>query len=303
MSQQNNGVADAAQQNQQVVQQKKGFKEQTVDVVLSRVREFQDAGMIRLPADYSPENALKSAWLILQGVKDSNKKPVLEVCTSDSIANSLFDMVVKGLNPVKKQCYFIAYGNTLSCDESYLGTIAIAKREADVKDVVPNCIYEGDNFKYAIDTKTGRKTIIEHEQDIDNLVPEKLKGAYAIVEFNDGTFKTEIMTMAMIRKAWLQGAAKGNSPAHNNFPDQMAMKTVISRAVKIDIGSSDDSHLRLDDVAEGVKEVVREKANKTEIGFNEPPAQPANIVASTIKKPVQSEPEPQQQTEEEGPGY
>jgi recombination protein RecT len=299
MSQQNYGAAET-QQNQQVVQQKK-FQEQTVDTVLSRVKEFQSAGMIRLPADYSPENALKSAWLILQGVKDTNKRPVLEVCTRDSIANSLFDMVVKGLNPVKKQCYFIAYGNTLSCDESYLGTIAIAKREAEVKDVIANCIYEGDTFKYSIDSRTGRKTIIEHLQEFDNINTEKLKGAYAIVEFNDGTFKTEIMTMAMIRKAWGQGAAKGNSPAHVNFPDQMAIKSVISRAVKIDIGSSDDSHLP-DSVAEGVKTEVRDKANKTEIGFNDSP-QPAKVVSSTIKEPVQAEPEPQPQIEEEGPGY
>lgn len=299
MSTQNNS-APAAQQDQQVVTTQKRFQEQTVDLVLSKVKEFQSAGMIRLPADYSPENALKSAWLILQGVKDSNKKPVLEVCSRDSIANSLFDMVVKGLNPVKKQCYFIAYGATLSCDESYLGTIAIAKREAEVKDVVPNCIYEGDVFEYEISAMTGRKTIIEHKQKFENLDNEKLKGAYAIVEFNDGTFKTEIMTMAMVRKAWLQGAAKGNSPAHNNFPDQMAMKTVISRAVKIDIGSSDDSHLPINEqIVDSVKAVVAEKANRTEIGFNEPPAQAAAVVGTTLKE--DNQPEPIQN--EEGPGY
>lgn len=301
MSTQNNGApAQANQQDQQVAAQRK-FQEATVDVVLNRVKEFQSTGMIRLPDNYSPENALKSAWLILQGVKDRNNNPVLDVCSRDSIANALFDMVVKGLNPVKKQCYFIAYGNVLSCDESYLGTIAIAKREADVKDVVPNCIYEGDIFKYEIDPKTGRKTIIEHKQEFENLDNDKLKGAYAIVEFNDGTYKTEIMTMAMVRKAWEQGATKGKSPAHNNFPDQMAMKSVISRAVKIDIGSSDDSSLpATDSVLAGVKTLVQEKANKTEIGFTDPPPQAANVVGSSMREPKT---ETTYEPEEEGPKY
>src|SRR5690625_4382272 len=64
-------------------------KKDTVDVVAERVRQFQERGEIHFPANYSPENAMKSAWLILQNTQDRNKKPALEVCTKDSIANSL----------------------------------------------------------------------------------------------------------------------------------------------------------------------------------------------------------------------
>lgn len=45
--------------------------------------------------------------MTLQSMTDKNRKPALTVCTKDSIANSLLDMVVQALNPVKKQCYFI----------------------------------------------------------------------------------------------------------------------------------------------------------------------------------------------------
>lgn len=300
MSQQN---TQQPAENKQVVTQKK-FQEETVNAVLQRVQAFQANGELRLPADYSPENALKSAWLILLDTTDRDDKPVLEVCTRESIANALLEMVTKGLNPVKKQCYFIPYNGSLSCDESYLGTIAIAKREADVKDVVANVIYEGDVFKYTIDVKNGRKAITEHQQELDNIDTEKIKGAYAIVEFNDGTFKTEIMTIKMIRQAWGQGAAKGNSPAHRNFPDQMAMKSVISRAVKIDIGSSDDKHLiDQDPVASSVKVAVRESANKTTIGFDET-VQQAKVVSSTVKEPAPVVlTESSNETDEDGPGY
>ncbi len=44
--------------------------------------------------------------------------------------------------------------------------------------------------------------------------------------------------MDQIRKSWQQGAAKGNSGAHNNFTDQMCKKTVISRACKIALGAA-----------------------------------------------------------------
>lgn len=102
-------------------------KRDTVDVVAEKVRQFQERGEIHFPANYSPENAMKSAWLLLQTVQDKNYKPALETCTKDSIANSLLDMVVQGLNPAKKQGYFIVYGTKLTFQRSYFGTMAVTK--------------------------------------------------------------------------------------------------------------------------------------------------------------------------------
>jgi recombination protein RecT len=45
---------------------------------------------------------------------------VLQACTRDSIANALLDMAVQGLNPAKKQGYFIAYGKQLVFPEVIL---------------------------------------------------------------------------------------------------------------------------------------------------------------------------------------
>ncbi|MFH2219090.1 MAG: recombinase RecT, partial [Pseudomonadota bacterium] len=82
-----------------------------VEVVGQRIKALQSEGEIHFPPDYSPQNALRSAWLILQNTQDRNKKPALEVCTKASVYNALFDMVITGLNPEKKQGYFIVYGN------------------------------------------------------------------------------------------------------------------------------------------------------------------------------------------------
>lgn len=214
-----------------------------VDSVLAKINTFEENGELKLPINYSAPNALKSAWLILQDVVDKNNQPVLQSCTRESIANSLLSMVVQGLSPVKNQCYFIPYGKELQLQRSYLGTLAVAKRVGGVKTAIANCIYEGDNFKYSIDPETGLKKIIEHTQDLANLDADKVKGAYAILTTDDGRTIVEIMNMGQIRKAWMQGSMKGGSPAHKNFGDEMAKKSVLGRACKMLIGISDDADL------------------------------------------------------------
>jgi recombination protein RecT len=212
--------------------------------VLTRIEQFQKDGGMVLPKDYSVENHMKSAWLILQATTDRSGQPALQVCTKESIANSLLDMVLQGLSVSKRQGYFIVYGNKLEFQRSYFGTIALAKRSGGIKgEPVANVIYEGDEFAYEIDPKTARISIVKHEQKLENIDNTKIKGAYALVTLADGTTQTTVMSMAQIRAAWGQGATKGSSPAHKNFAEEMAKKTVIGRACKAIINSSDDAWL------------------------------------------------------------
>ena len=212
--------------------------------VLNKIEKFQADGGLTLPANYSVENHMKSAWLILQSTKDRNDRPALEICTKDSIANALFDMVLQGLAVSKNQGYFIVYGNKLEFQRSYFGTVALAKRTGGIKkEPVANVIYEGDEFVYSIDPNTARIQIIKHEQKIENIDNNKIKAAYALVTLGDGTTQVTIMSIQQIRAAWQQGATKGNSPAHKNFAEEMAKKTVIGRACKMIINSSDDAWL------------------------------------------------------------
>lgn len=229
--------AQQPQQNVPVVQK------DVVDSVLAKITKFEETGELKLPANYSAANALKSAWLILQETKDRSDRPALVVCTKESIANALLDMVVQGLSPMKKQCYFIVYGNKLTLQRSYLGTLAIAKRVGGVLTAVANCVYEGDEFIFSVDPQTGLKKIVKHEQTLETLDANKVKGAYAILVTDDGRVIVEIMNISQIKQAWMQGATKGGSPAHKNFGDEMAKKTVIGRACKLLIGMSDDSAL------------------------------------------------------------
>ena len=87
------------------------FKKNIVDFVANKINAFVSNNEIDLPKNYSVNNALKGAWLVLQEVKDRQGKPALHFCTKSSIANALLNMVILGLNPINNQIYFIPYGD------------------------------------------------------------------------------------------------------------------------------------------------------------------------------------------------
>ena len=260
-----------------------------VELVLSRVTELESVGGLTTPPNYSAANALRSAWLMLNDQKDKAGLPVLQTCTKESIMSSLFNMTVQGLSPMKHQCAFIPRGNKLVMQRQYSGSIALARRFGKVDDVKSVVIYKDDVFRYSIDPKTGRKTIIEHTQALENIGEDKVRGAYAIISYLDGTYDMEPMTIDQIRASWSQGmgnlADKG--AVHNKFSSAMARKTVINSACKVIIDSSDDSAL----FADMDEEAERPKFDAKQI------ANTGNIVdiPEEVQTPEVIEPEPEQQ--------
>ena len=271
--------------------------------VLSRIEQFQKDGSMILPKNYSVENHMKSAWLALQEVEDKEHHKALQICTKESIANSLLDMVLQGLSVSKKQGYFIVYGNKLIFQRSYFGTIALAKRAGGmVSEPVANVIYEGDDFQYEIDPKTAKVAIVKHSQKLENIDNSKIKGAYALVTLADGTTQVTIMSMQQIRAAWGQGATKGNSPAHKNFAEEMAKKTVIGRACKAIINSSDDAWLydgKEDDADSDKASIQRDAAQHSDVQIIDTTAVEFDDVSETSSSTDTSQ--AQEPTPEEAP--
>lgn len=276
-------------------------EKQVTDIVGERIKELQKTGDITCPKNYSYTNALKSAFLILneQTVrKDNNNIPVLQVCSKGSVVNTLFDMCIQGLSPAKKQCYFIPYGKQLQLSKSYLGNIAATKRLKGVKNVYANIIYEGDEFAYEMDLETGLKKITKHNQNFENIDLEKIKGAYAVVVREDEPNYVEVMNIKQIRNSWNQGSMKGQSGAHKNFTDEMAKKTVINRACKNFVCTSDDSDLLIEsmdrtseyspeDIIENTheeaKEEIKQNANQEVIDI---PVEEVKVGNPTVKQTV-----------------
>lgn len=239
---------------------KKIEEKQITDIVFNKVVDLQARGAIDFPNNYSVGNALKSAYLMLQQAATRDKKPVLQACTQESIANSLLDMVVQGLNPAKQQCYFIPYGNQLTLSRSFLGTIALTKRLKGVKDVVAYPIYKNDKLDIGFDILTGKTKINEFKPSLAHNIQD-LIGALGIIVGEKEPLYIEYMNMEQIKNAWNQGTMKGNSPAHKNFPDQMAIKTVINRICKRYVNTADDS----DKIADLINQSVEEVDNAMEV--------------------------------------
>ncbi len=225
------------------------------DQVLAKVNGYRDAGSLALPRGYSPGNAIRSAQLIISEVVDRNKKPALEVCTPASISQALLDTLIQGVNPGKKQCYYIVYGNKLGMQRSYFGEIHVAKScDPNIEDIYSDVVYKGDVFKYS--KKRGRTVIDEHQQSIENINAGNIVAAYCTIIYRDGHEESTIMTIDEIYSAWKMsrqspfddnGSIKAGS-THGKFPAEMAKKTVTRRACKTVINSSDDSQLLIESI-------------------------------------------------------
>lgn len=234
---------DKVQQNLALLEQK------TVGAVQSKIADLTESGELQLPPNYSAQNALKSAWLKLQSMMGKDEKPVLVTCHQRSVINALMDMVVQGLTPAKNQCYFIPYGQELTCQRSYFGTMALTQRaEPQIEGFSAAIVYKGDKFAYHLEN--GRKMIDKHEQSLENEDPDNIIGAYAVAHYNDGRTRTEIMTMREIHRSWKQSRAKpfnGDTlkpdSTHAKFPADMAMRTVLTKLCKPILNSSSDSYL------------------------------------------------------------
>lgn len=219
------------------------FKNSITATVMKRIGDMQAAG-IMMPKGYSASNQIQLAFLKLASMEDQKThQPILSLVTPQSVANALLSMCIKGLSLDKSQCAFIKYGGELQLQTQYQGIIAMAKRYG-AGDPQAQVIYQDDVFQYDINPRTGKKEVLKHEQKLANIDNSKIVGAWCLVPYADDPDldpKVEVMTIAEIRQAWMQGATKGESGAHRNFTQEMCKKTVIGRACKLFIETSSDA--------------------------------------------------------------
>lgn len=213
-------------------------QKQVTSPVAARIGEMQNEGLM-IAQNYSVSNALSSAYYAL---KNSSSGNLLQQCTQDSVYNALLDMVTQGLSPAKTQCYFIPYGNVVKLTRSYFGTMKVVKQLPEVKDIYAQIIFKGDEFE--AENVDGRWKFVSHKSSWKNQ-DNPIEGAYCVIEKTDGEKILTIMTKKEIDKSWAQAKTKN---VQNNFPQEMAKRTVINRAAKQFFNTSDDNDLFIDAV-------------------------------------------------------
>lgn len=212
------------------------------DVIFNRVNEMGHNNQLLFPANYAVGNSLKAAYLVIQSTVDRNKQPVLQTCSKISIANALLDMVIQGLNPAKKQCYFIPYDGSLDMQRSYFGDQAAVMSALNLQKKPYACvIYKDDIVTVGFREDDGEKIVISHETSFEN-IGKQIVGAYAILYTNDGVKHYEIMNWEQIQKSWSKTKVSNNS-TQKDYPEEMARRTVLRRIAKHWMNTSDDSNL------------------------------------------------------------
>lgn len=241
----------------------------------------EDQGLA-LPAGYSLNNALKAAWFNLQEVKDKYKHAALDVCDPESVGMALMDMAVQGLSPAKNQCYFIVYGNQLQMQRSYFGTIAVLKRLERVEDIDAQVVHEGDEFEIGADGmgRTIVKKFIPKFENLDN----PLVGAFAFIKLADGRIDYTVMTKKQIDTSWAQSR---QNDVQRKFSDEMAKRTVINRAAKIFINTSDDSDLLTGAINRATEAEYDQEQERKEVAPAEEKGTPNALLAGFKRKQAQ----------------
>ncbi|MFY0744806.1 RecT family recombinase [Solibacillus silvestris] len=268
--------------NQQVAEVEQKEKQNAfVTKVADKIEQMQQLGQINLPENYSAVNALQAAYFTLTEVDFSSKVALIDKVTPESVAFALQDMAIQGLSVAKKQGYFVPYGNKLQFLRSYHGTQALLKRSAGVKDVWANIIWKGEEFEVEYNER-GQLSFKAHKVDWKAATGKKedIEGAYCIIEKEDGTQHLTVMTMAEISTAW---STSKNQSVQNKYPQEMAKRTVINRASKSFINTSDDSDL----LVETMNRTDADEHERKDMGLVEEVRQNANRI------PLDISPEPQ----------
>jgi len=231
--------------------------------VIGNLDRLKDQGL-EMPPSYSPQNALKSAFFELTNNTAGN---LLQAAANNqemktSISNALLDMVIQGLSPAKKQCYFIKYGNKIQLMRSYFGTMAVLDRVTGGADITPVVVRKGDDFQVGMDGPN--MVVTKHDTSFENLDNE-IVAAYVVIKLANGKETTTVMTKKQIDQSWSKSKMKGSGP-QKEFPEEMAKRTVINRAAKGLINTSNDNDL----FVQAAKDTLENEFDDREIKQAEP---------------------------------
>ncbi|MGN5468209.1 recombinase RecT, partial [Lactiplantibacillus plantarum] len=118
------------------------------------------------------------------------------------------------------------------------------KRLSNVKDIQAQVVHKDDTFK--IGGENGVLVVKEFEPSFENL-DKPIIGAFAWIEDINGNRTYTVMTKKEIDTSWSHAKTK---KVQNEFPEEMAKRTVINRAAKFYINSSSDNDLFVKSVNE-----------------------------------------------------
>lgn len=176
-----------------------------------------------------PEKLVKIVGVMMSRV------PKLGECTPLSLLNCVMTCAELGLAPnTLGDAYLIPYENrragTVECQliVGYRGLVTLARRSGMVSTITAEVVYEGDQW----DLEFGLEAKLVHKPNLDRPKEAKIKLAYAICKFKDGSHQLAVMTKDEIDQIRARSKASGSGPWVTDY-SEMAKKTVLRRLCKL----------------------------------------------------------------------
>ena len=176
-----------------------------------------------LPKDFNKTRFVQNSLAVL------NEKPELAKINKNQLMLGLLKGAYLGLDFHNKECYLIAYGNSVQFQTDYKGEIKFTKRYSirPIKDIYAKVVRDGDEFE---------EKIIDGQASV-NFKPKAFNngailGAFAVCLFEDGGMIYETMSKDDIENVRTSYSKSANSKAWKNSFDEMAKKTVLRRLCK-----------------------------------------------------------------------
>lgn len=220
-----------------------------------------------LPKDFNQTRFLQNCFTVLAEIKDLSKiAPV-------SIVKTLMKGAFLGLDFFDRECYAIPYGTELNFQTDYNGEIKLAKMYSvqPISDIYAMLVKEGDFYEVKV---VDGKKIVKFEPKIFN--DGKIIGAFAIVNYTDGTMGHEDMSLKDMDTVKTNYCKAANSPAWKNSPGEMYKKTVLRRLLK--------GIQRKFDSAEQSK--AYQESSDFEFDKTQQPQPVKNVLAAPAQEPV-----------------
>jgi recombination protein RecT len=154
--------------------------------------------------------------------------PKLLECDPKTLLGGILQAAAWGLelDPVLGMAYLVPYKDRAQIIIGYQGLITLARRSGEVKNIVPQTVYEADEFVYEL----GLNPRLHH---VPSAKPERgnMIGFYAVARMADGSSEFRFMWKHEVDLIRSRSRAKDSGPWVTDY-EPMAWKTVIRRLCK-----------------------------------------------------------------------
>jgi recombination protein RecT len=211
------------------------------------------------------------------------KNPALLQCDPKSVLLAAYDAAELGINlsPSLALGFLIPYGNQCNFQVSYRGLIQKSYETKAVKSFFAEVVYENDTFQRQFAPK---RNLLHAPADGDR---GEIIGAYAFIEFVDGTIDWEFMTTEQIERR-RKHSKQPNSLMWTTFKEEGYKKTPIRNLWK-----------RIPLLNPGMERLAEALTRETEAEIEQEPAgrlelEPDSPLAKTVTITPQGQPAQEQ---------